>query len=459
MGSAREGCWSSTSSRRSPRSARTRQSEPPSSTPWPATRTAGTDLVLTLRADRLAAVSGHRPFARTARARSAPAGGHGRGRPAQRDRGPGAPGRPAPRARSGRPARARGLRGVGRVAAAVPRPRPDLGAPRGSDPDRRGLPGLGRHPGRGRAQRRAGVPGPRRGRPTGGPSAAAPAGRPARARASRPAAGSRGASWPSDASHEEIVEMLVAARLVTSDGETVELAHESLARAWPRLRGWLDADTEGQLILRHLTHGRRLVGGHGRARTASSTAGPGWRRRWSGTRPPRRTSPRSNATSWPRARRWRGPRPARPRNASASRRGATVACAGCSPASSRCSCWPWSPAGSRCGRADRADTQARPGAVRELAAASRAARDDDPELAVLLALEATSPDPRRRRAAPAQAVEALHVGDGGEPSGAGRRGTPAGPSRGARTASSWPPRGPRSPAWSSCSTPPPGRRP
>jgi DNA-binding SARP family transcriptional activator/energy-coupling factor transporter ATP-binding protein EcfA2 len=40
----------------------------------------------------------------------------------------------------------------------------------------------------------------------------------------------------SDASHEEIVEMLVAARLVTSDGETIELAHESLARAWPRLR-------------------------------------------------------------------------------------------------------------------------------------------------------------------------------------------------------------------------------
>ena len=42
------------------------------------------------------------------------------------------------------------------------------------------------------------------------------------------------------------------ARLVTSDDETVELAHESLARAWPRLRTWLDDDVEGQRILRHL---------------------------------------------------------------------------------------------------------------------------------------------------------------------------------------------------------------
>ena len=31
------------------------------------------------------------------------------------------------------------------------------------------------------------------------------------------------------------------------------LAHESLARAWPRLRGWLDEDQEGHRILRHLT--------------------------------------------------------------------------------------------------------------------------------------------------------------------------------------------------------------
>jgi WD40 repeat protein len=53
--------------------------------------------------------------------------------------------------------------------------------------------------------------------------------------------------------HELLVERLVAARLVTSDDGTIELAHEALTRAWPRLRGWLDDDVEGQRILRHLT--------------------------------------------------------------------------------------------------------------------------------------------------------------------------------------------------------------
>jgi WD40 repeat protein/DNA-binding SARP family transcriptional activator len=56
---------------------------------------------------------------------------------------------------------------------------------------------------------------------------------------------------PDDA-HDEIVEALVAARLVTTDDGDVQLAHEALARAWPRLQDWLDEDVEGQHILRHL---------------------------------------------------------------------------------------------------------------------------------------------------------------------------------------------------------------
>ena len=52
--------------------------------------------------------------------------------------------------------------------------------------------------------------------------------------------------------HDELVEQLVAARLVTSDGDVVEVAHEALASAWPRLRGWLEDDVEGQRILRHV---------------------------------------------------------------------------------------------------------------------------------------------------------------------------------------------------------------
>ena len=56
-----------------------------------------------------------------------------------------------------------------------------------------------------------------------------------------------------DPEHLRLVDLLVRARLVTADESTVELAHESLARAWPRLRSWLDEDAAGQRIWRHLT--------------------------------------------------------------------------------------------------------------------------------------------------------------------------------------------------------------
>ena len=56
-----------------------------------------------------------------------------------------------------------------------------------------------------------------------------------------------------DPEHARLIQLLVDARLVTSDADVLELAHESLARAWPRLRSWLEEDTEGQRILRHLT--------------------------------------------------------------------------------------------------------------------------------------------------------------------------------------------------------------
>ena len=60
---------------------------------------------------------------------------------------------------------------------------------------------------------------------------------------------------------------------MTSDDGTVELAHEALARAWPRLRGWLDDDVEGQRILRHLTDGRRHLGRDGPSRQRAVSRG------------------------------------------------------------------------------------------------------------------------------------------------------------------------------------------
>ena len=52
---------------------------------------------------------------------------------------------------------------------------------------------------------------------------------------------------------EHLVELLVGSRLLTSDDGNITLAHEALAREWPRLRGWLDDDVEGQRIRHHLS--------------------------------------------------------------------------------------------------------------------------------------------------------------------------------------------------------------
>jgi len=56
-----------------------------------------------------------------------------------------------------------------------------------------------------------------------------------------------------DTEHDQLIELLVGARLVTSDDGVLEITHEALARAWPRLRGWLDDDVEGQRMLHHLS--------------------------------------------------------------------------------------------------------------------------------------------------------------------------------------------------------------
>jgi DNA-binding SARP family transcriptional activator/WD40 repeat protein len=55
-----------------------------------------------------------------------------------------------------------------------------------------------------------------------------------------------------DTARERVISLLVRARLVTTEEDTVELAHEALARAWPRLRAWLDEDAAGQRIFHHL---------------------------------------------------------------------------------------------------------------------------------------------------------------------------------------------------------------
>jgi WD40 repeat protein/transcriptional regulator with XRE-family HTH domain len=51
----------------------------------------------------------------------------------------------------------------------------------------------------------------------------------------------------------EVLDGFVAHRMITVDADHVELVHEALLTAWPRLRGWLDADREGLRIHRQLT--------------------------------------------------------------------------------------------------------------------------------------------------------------------------------------------------------------
>ena len=60
------------------------------------------------------------------------------------------------------------------------------------------------------------------------------------------------ATLTADPERRRILDLLVRARLVTTDDRTVVLAHEALISAWPRLRAWLDQDVAGARVARHL---------------------------------------------------------------------------------------------------------------------------------------------------------------------------------------------------------------
>ncbi|WP_217208849.1 helix-turn-helix domain-containing protein [Streptomyces sp. AC550_RSS872] len=54
-----------------------------------------------------------------------------------------------------------------------------------------------------------------------------------------------------------VVDRLARARLLTLDEDTVDLAHEALISAWPRLRGWIEEDRERLRAHRRLTEAAR----------------------------------------------------------------------------------------------------------------------------------------------------------------------------------------------------------
>ncbi len=53
--------------------------------------------------------------------------------------------------------------------------------------------------------------------------------------------------------HRSVMDLLISARLLTSDEGAVTLTHEALIDGWPRLGEWLDEDVEGRRVFQHLT--------------------------------------------------------------------------------------------------------------------------------------------------------------------------------------------------------------
>src|SRR5262249_26298029 len=62
---------------------------------------------------------------------------------------------------------------------------------------------------------------------------------------------STAASAPDDG--QAVLDQFVAARLITVDDTWVQITHEALLRAWPRLRSWLDTDRDWLRAYRRLT--------------------------------------------------------------------------------------------------------------------------------------------------------------------------------------------------------------
>ena len=94
--------------------------------------------------------------------------------------------------------------------------------------------------------------------------------------------------------------VLTRDRLLTRDEEQVEIAHEALIREWPRLRGWLQEDTAGRQLRRHITQSARQWAERGRDpadlyQGARLSAALDW---W---RSDDRPSTCWNGNSWPRA--------------------------------------------------------------------------------------------------------------------------------------------------------------
>jgi hypothetical protein len=67
----------------------------------------------------------------------------------------------------------------------------------------------------------------------------------------------RGELAPTDQTTTAVVDNLARARLLSVTADGIEIAHEALIRAWPRLAEWLAADRDGLRVHRQLTEAAR----------------------------------------------------------------------------------------------------------------------------------------------------------------------------------------------------------
>ncbi|MFD4957233.1 BTAD domain-containing putative transcriptional regulator [Microbacterium sp. NPDC058389] len=67
-----------------------------------------------------------------------------------------------------------------------------------------------------------------------------------------------------DTARRRVLDRLIAARLLTVDGDTVMVAHEAVARAWPRLDGWLERDAASARVMALVASAAELWDADGR---------------------------------------------------------------------------------------------------------------------------------------------------------------------------------------------------
>jgi hypothetical protein len=73
---------------------------------------------------------------------------------------------------------------------------------------------------------------------------------------------------PDPAAASTVFDAFAHARLITADEDAAEITHEALLRAWPRLRGWIDADRAGLYVHQQLTDAAQRWDREGRPTSA-----------------------------------------------------------------------------------------------------------------------------------------------------------------------------------------------